>query len=100
MQWHGSCRLLGRNQKGNTRRDCRMRKIVTRWLSWFGPLTIVILCTASGAWAQEGARGLGLRAGVGIDPTQFYFGGHITAGPVVEKLWFRPNVEVGFGDNH
>lgn len=41
----------------------------------------------------------GLRAGVSLDPDQFYVGGHIETGPLVERLVFRPNVEVGFGDD-
>jgi hypothetical protein len=41
----------------------------------------------------------GVRAGVSVDPEQFYFGGHILMGPVAGSLSFRPNVEVGFGDH-
>ena len=43
--------------------------------------------------------GVGIRAGVGADPGQFYFGGHAAFGPVVDKLWFRPNLEVGVGNS-
>ncbi len=42
--------------------------------------------------------GTGLRMGVSIDPDQIYFGGHFEAGPVMESLWVRPNLEVGIGD--
>ena len=48
------------------------------------------------ASAQGGA---GLRAGASVDPDQFYFGGHAELGPVVERLWFRPNLEVGVGND-
>jgi hypothetical protein len=41
----------------------------------------------------------GLRAGVSVDPDQVYVGAHIETGPLVERLVFRPNAEVGFGDN-
>ena len=41
----------------------------------------------------------GLRAGLSLDPDQFYIGGHIETAPLVERLVFRPNVEVGFGDD-
>ena len=41
----------------------------------------------------------GVRAGLSIDPDQFYIGGHIETKPLVERLVFRPNVEVGFGDD-
>lgn len=41
----------------------------------------------------------GLRAGVSAEPDQFYFGGHVETGPLVENLHFRPNVEVGIGND-
>jgi hypothetical protein len=41
----------------------------------------------------------GLRAGVSGDPDQFYFGGHVETTPVAEHLTFRPNAEIGVGDN-
>jgi hypothetical protein len=43
--------------------------------------------------------GPGLRAGVSVDPDQFYFGGHFETDPLIEQLYFRPNVEVGVGDD-
>lgn len=51
----------------------------------------------SPAAAQAG--GAGLRAGVSGGPDQFYFGGHIDTGRIAGDLSFRPNVEVGLGDN-
>ena len=61
-------------------------------------LGLIVICglSASPAWAQGG---VGVRAGVSVDPDQFYFGGHLELGPVVEQLWFRPNLEIGIGDN-
>jgi len=41
----------------------------------------------------------GIRAGISVDPDQFYVGGHVETGALVDRLHFRPNVEVGFGDN-
>lgn len=41
----------------------------------------------------------GLRAGVSVDPDQVYVGGHVETDPLVERLVFRPNVELGFGDD-
>lgn len=49
---------------------------------------------AAGAQVRAGAR-----AGVSADPDQFYVGGHFETAPLVEHLSFRPNVEVGLGDN-
>ncbi len=43
--------------------------------------------------------GTGVRMGVSIDPDQIYFGGHFEAGPVLEQLWVRPNLEVGIGND-
>jgi hypothetical protein len=59
------------------------------------PVTLTLMALfATCAQAQQGA---GIRAGVSADPSQFYFGGHAAFGPVVDKLWFRPNLEVGVG---
>jgi hypothetical protein len=41
----------------------------------------------------------GVRAGVSVNPDQFYFGGHIETTPLIDRLRFRPNVELGLGDN-
>ena len=66
-------------------------------------LPLIALAAAAGwiaapspARAQEGA---GVRAGVSGDPTQFFFGGHVETSPLAERLRFRPNVEIGIGDN-
>jgi hypothetical protein len=45
------------------------------------------------------AQELGVRAGVSVNPDQFYFGGHAETAPLVGNLRFRPNLEVGVGDN-
>jgi hypothetical protein len=54
-----------------------------------------LLASSSPLLAQGGT---GLRMGVSIDPDQIYFGGHFEAGPVMESLWVRPNLEVGIGN--
>ncbi len=41
----------------------------------------------------------GVRGGGSVDPDQVYVGGHIETEPLVERLVFRPNVEIGFGDD-
>ena len=45
------------------------------------------------------AQGVGVRAGASADPDQFYAGAHVETRELVEHLRFRPNVEVGVGDN-
>lgn len=56
---------------------------------------VVLLASSSPAWAQ----GPGVRGGVSIDPDQFYFGGHYETDALVDRLHFRPNLEVGIGDD-
>jgi hypothetical protein len=58
-------------------------------------LMTAVHVTASSADAQE----FGARAGVSVDPDQFYFGGHVQTQPLVDRLRFRPNVEIGLGDD-
>lgn len=41
----------------------------------------------------------GVRGGVSVNPDQGYFGAHVQTDPLVDRLRFRPNVEVGVGDN-
>ena len=62
---------------------------------WWWMATIAIALAAP-AYAQSKA---GVRAGVSGDPDQFYFGGHIETKPLIDHLTFRPNVEVGLGDD-
>ena len=61
-----------------------------------GVLALVGLLTPAAASAQVSP---GLRAGLSLDPDQFYVGGHIETEPLIERVVFRPNVEVGFGDD-
>jgi hypothetical protein len=52
--------------------------------------------TANPAEAQQVAPGA--QAGVSLDPDQFYFGGHIETSPLIDRLRFRPSVDIGIGD--
>jgi hypothetical protein len=45
------------------------------------------------------AQTVGVQVGASADPDQFYFGGHIETAPLVDRVRFRPNVEVGIGDD-
>jgi len=64
-------------------------------------LFLVALSLAPFAAADVAAQPLavGIRAGASVDPDQFYFGGHVETRPLVERLHFRPNVEIGVGDD-
>ena len=48
------------------------------------------------AGAQQVAPGA--QAGISLDPDQFYFGGHLETTPLVDRLRFRPSVDIGIGD--
>lgn len=45
------------------------------------------------------AQGPGIRGGVSISPDQGFFGAHYETTPLVDRLHFRPNIEVGLGDD-
>jgi len=47
----------------------------------------------------EAQSRLGVRAGISVDPDQFYFGGHADVGEITNRFWFRPNLEIGVGDS-
>lgn len=75
---------------------------MSRCTHWHGRCVRVFLVVVSvllGSSIPGYAQGVGLRGGVSVDPDQFYFGGHYETSPVVERLHFRPNLEVGIGDD-
>jgi len=72
-----------------------MRHFVVRWVSGVSFLLGLVLFSSTPALAQDG----GIRGGISVDPDQFYFGGHFETSPLIDRLYFRPNVEVGFGDD-
>lgn len=51
------------------------------------------------ALSAEAQTTAGVRAGASVEPDQFYFGGHLETGPIADRLRFRPNVEVGVGND-
>lgn len=66
-----------------------------KWLTGMSFLLGLVLFSSGTAFAQHG----GIRGGISVDPDQIYFGGHLETSPLIDRLYFRPNVEVGFGDN-
>ena len=72
-----------------------MRLVMTRFVTVFSFLVMMTALSAMPAQAQDA----GIRGGVSLDPDQFYFGGHIETSPLVDRLTFRPNVEIGFGED-
>jgi hypothetical protein len=41
----------------------------------------------------------GVRVGASGDPDQFFVGAHMETAPVAERIHFRPNIEIGIGEN-
>lgn len=72
-----------------------MRYFVARWVTGLSFLLCAVLFSSTPALAQDG----GIRGGISIDPDQFYFGGHLETSALVNRVHFRPNVEVGIGDD-
>jgi hypothetical protein len=72
-----------------------MRHFVTRWVAGVSFLLGFVMLSSTPALAQDG----GIRGGISVDPDQFYFGGHLETSPLIDRLYFRPNVEVGLGDD-
>lgn len=61
---------------------------------------VVVVCAAlAGLASPAHAQGPGVRAGVSVDPDQFYVGGHFETDELIDQLYLRPNLEVGFGDD-
>ncbi len=58
---------------------------------------IMIVSLASGSAIAQ--PGFGLRAGVTADPDQFHFGAHYVSDPLLGHLTFRPNLEIGVGND-
>lgn len=57
-------------------------------------LATLFLFTASASGQNAGIQG-----GLSVDPDQFYFGGHLETSALVDRVHFRPNVEVGLGND-
>ena len=72
-----------------------MRHVMTRFVTGLSFLLALLVVSAAPAAAQDA----GVRGGISVDPDQFYFGGHIETSALVDRLHFRPNVEIGFGDD-
>ncbi len=72
----------------------------TRRLFGVVAIAAVVLLVGASAPAFAQQPGIGLRAGVSADPDQFYFGAHYDTGPLFDKLSFRPNAEIGVGNNN
>ncbi len=59
---------------------------------------LTALFTLGLALTAQAQMTAGVRAGASVDPDQFYFGGHVETAPLADRLRFRPNVEIGVGN--
>jgi len=59
----------------------------------------VLFIISAFAISVEAQSRFGVRAGISADPEQFYIGGHADVSEIANRFWFRPNMEVGFGDS-
>lgn len=62
-------------------------------LAFFAGAPLLFVAPAA---AQEP---VGIKAGVSAEPDQFYFGVQFESDPLVDQLRFRPNLEIGVGDD-
>ena len=62
-------------------------------------LGIVMAISLVAATPSQAQVTPGVQAGMSIDPDQFFFGGHIETSPLVDRLRFRPGVDIGIGDD-
>jgi len=69
-------------------------ELMTSRVKFFLAVLAVSACAAPAA-----AQGPGIRGGLSIDPDQVYFGGHYETSALVDRLYFRPNLELGLGDD-
>lgn len=61
---------------------------------------VIAMLLVGSLWASPAeAQVFGLRAGASGSPDQFYFGVHADTPPIADRLSFRPNVELGLGND-
>lgn len=79
---------------------------MTRRLSLLVPLVLFVFATPALAQPRrtppppaKSEPTFGVRVGVSGDPDQFYFGAHVETSPIIDHLTFRPNAEIGVGDD-
>jgi hypothetical protein len=73
--------------------------VPSRKIAVLSTVVLVFLATVPCPASAQTRSGFGVRAGVSADPDQFHFGAHYDTGPLFDRLGFRPNLEVGLGDD-
>jgi hypothetical protein len=72
---------------------------IVHWLSRRVKVLLIVVFVLLFWHAPARAQGFGVRGGASVDPDQFYFGGHYETDALVDRLHFRPNLELGVGDD-
>lgn len=62
-------------------------------------LVFLAMVSAFQATPAQAQVAPGIQGGVSLDPDQFFFGGHVETSPLVDRLRFRPGVDIGIGDD-
>lgn len=62
-------------------------------------IAVFLYSCLGGGLALAQSAGFGVRAGASVTPDQFFFGGHIQTNPLIPRLTFRPNLEIGIGSS-
>ena len=62
-------------------------------------LVFLGLLSAAAATPARAQAGGGIQGGVSLDPDQVFFGGHLETSPLVDRVRFRPSVDIGLGDD-
>jgi hypothetical protein len=72
-----------------TRALNRRNTVVSGFCAW---LLVVLAHPAA-------AQGPGVRGGLSIEPDQAFIGGHYETTAIVDRVHFKPNIEIGFGED-
>ena len=62
-------------------------------------LAVFSLCSTIAVLPAEAQVRGGVQGGVSIDPDQGFFGGHIETTPLIDRVRFRPGLDLGFGED-
>lgn len=71
-----------------------MRTRVSLWVCLISLGLLSLAASPASAQVNGGVQG-----GLSLDPDQVFFGGHVETAPLVDRLRFRPGVDVGVGDD-
>lgn len=65
------------------------------WLA----LLFAVLLSPLGAGTAHAQMRAGVQGGMSVDPDQVFFGAHLRTDPLIDRLRFRPAVDIGLGED-